>query len=168
MDLVSGYHQIEVAESDRPKTAFVAKHGLFEFNRMPFGLCNAPSTFQRAMELVLRWLQWSILLIYLDDVIITGKTFEEHLLNLREALTRFRQHGIKLKAKKCKFFQTKVLFLSHVDSGDGVATNPVLVSDVQKWPVPQNLKELQAFLGLTITTGSSSMATQALLYPCIS
>lgn len=71
--LPSGYHQFEVNEKDRPKTAFVTKHGLFEYTRMPFGLCNAPSTFQRGMELVLRWLQWDTLLIYLDDVIITGK-----------------------------------------------------------------------------------------------
>ncbi len=146
---MSGYHQVELAEPDRAKTAFITKHGLFEYTRMPFGLCNAPSTFQRAMELVLRGLQWIILLIYLDDVIVTGRNFKEHLQHLRSVLDRFRQAGIKLKAKKCRLFQTRVPFLGHVVSEDGVATNPDLVKDVQQWPMPCNIKQLQAFLGLT-------------------
>lgn len=73
LDLLSGYHQFEVNEKDRPKTAFITKHGLFEYTQMPFWICNAPFTFQRGMELVLRGLQWVTFLIYLDDVIITGK-----------------------------------------------------------------------------------------------
>lgn len=147
--LLSGYHQFEVNEKDRPRTAFITKYGLFEYTRMPFGLCNAPSTFQRGMELVLRRLQWVTLLIYLDDVIITGKTFKEHLNNLGEVLSRFRKFGLKLKPTKCSLYREEVLFLGHVVGKDGVPANPSLVQDVEKWPVPQNLKELQAFLGLT-------------------
>lgn len=147
--LLSGYHQFEVNEKDRPRTAFITKYGLFEYTRMPFGLCNAPSTFQRGMELVLRRLQWVTLLIYLDDVIITGKTFKEHLNNLGEVLSRFRKFGLKLKPTKCSLYREEVLFLGHVVGKDGVRANPSLVKDVEKWPVPQNLKELQAFLGLT-------------------
>lgn len=149
LDLLSGYHQFEVNEKDRPRTAFITKYGLFEYTRMPFGLCNAPSTFQRGMELVLRGLQWVTLLIYLDDVIITGKTFKEHLNNLGEVLSRFRKFGLKLKPTKCSLYREEVLFLGHVVGKDGVRANPSLVQDVEKWPVPQNLKELQAFLGLT-------------------
>lgn len=149
LDLLSGYHQFEVNEKDRPRTAFITKYGLFEYTRMPFGLCHAPSTFQRGMELVLRGLQWVTLLIYLDDVIITGKTFKEHLNNLGEVLSRFRKFGLKLKPTKCSLFREEVLFLGHVVGKDGVRANPSLVQDVEKWPVPQNLKELQAFLGLT-------------------
>lgn len=149
LDLLSGYHQFEVNEKDRPRTAFITKYGLFEYTRMPFGLCNAPSTFQRGMELVLRRLQWVTLLIYLDDVIITGKTFKEHLNNLGEVLSRFRKFGLKLKPTKCSLYREEVLFLGHVVGKDGVRANPSLVQDVEKWPVPQNLKELQAFLGLT-------------------
>lgn len=149
LDPLSGYHQFEVNEKDRPRTAFITKYGLFEYTRMPFGLCNAPSTFQRGMELVLRRLQWVTLLIYLDDVIITGKTFKEHLNNLGEVLSRFRKFGLKLKPTKCSLFREEVLFLGHVVGKDGVRANPSLVQDVEKWPVPQNLKELQAFLGLT-------------------
>lgn len=149
LDLLSGYHQFEVNEKDRPRTAFITKYGLFEYTRMPFGLCNAPSTFQRGMELVLRRLQWVTLLIYLDDVIITGKTFKEHLNNLGEVLSRFRKFGLKLKPTKCSLYREEVLFLGHVVGKDGVRANPSLVQDVEKWPVPQSLKELQAFLGLT-------------------
>ncbi|XP_061191756.1 uncharacterized protein LOC133199998 [Saccostrea echinata] len=149
LDLMSGYHQFEVLESDRPKTAFITRHGLFEYTRMPFGLCNAPSTFQRGMELVLRGLQWIILLIYLDDVIITGSTFHEHLSNLRKVFLRFRKFGLKLKPKKCSLFQEEVVFLGHVVSKDGVRANPLLIQDVQRWPIPRSFKELQAFLGLT-------------------
>ena len=144
-----GYHQIEVDPASRAKTAFITKYGLFEFTRMPFGLSGAPSTFQRVMELVLRGLQWSSLLIYLDDVIVTGQDFKQHLDRLREVFERFRAHGLKLKAKKCKLFQTSVLFLGHVVSCDGVSTNPDVVMDVIDWPTPTSVKELQAFLGLS-------------------
>ena len=78
VDLLSGYWQVEVAEEDKPKTAFTTHEGLYEFNVMPFGLCNAPATFQRLMDLVLAGVQWSQCLVYLDDVIIIGRDFEEH------------------------------------------------------------------------------------------
>ncbi len=83
LDLQSGYWQIAVDEMDRAKTAFITRYGLYEYTRMPFGLCNAPSTFQRAMELVLRGLQWETLLIYLDDIIILGKGSMRALIDLK-------------------------------------------------------------------------------------
>lgn len=98
---------------------------------------------------MLRGFQWVTLLIYLDDVIITEKTFKEHLNNLGEVLSRFREFGLKLKPTKCSLFREEVVFLGHVLGKDGVRANPSLVQDVEKWPVPQSLKELQAFLGLT-------------------
>lgn len=141
LNLLSGFHQFEVNEKDRPKTAFITKHGLFEYTRMPFGLCNAPSTFQRGVELVLRGLQWVTLLIYLDDVIIKGKTFKEHLNNLGEVLSRFQKFGLKLKPTtcKCSLLREGVLFLGHFVGKDELRANPSLVQDVEKWPVPQNL-----------------------------
>ena len=84
IDIQQGYHQIEVDPDDRRKTAFITRYGLFEYTRIPFGLCGAPGTFQRAMEFVLRGLHWDKVLIYPDDVIIASKGVEEHLMHLRE------------------------------------------------------------------------------------
>ena len=123
LDLLSGYWQVEVAEEDRAKTAFCTTEGLFEFNVMPFGLCNAPATFQRLMDLVLAGLQWSHCLVYLDDVIILGKTFEEHLVNLPIVFERLRQAGLKLQPRKCAFLQCEVRYLGHIVSDEGVAAN---------------------------------------------
>ena len=100
LDLLSGYWQVEVAEKDRPKTAFCTTEGLFEFKVMPFGLCNAPATFQRLMDLVLAGLQWSHCLMYIDDVIIIRKNFDEHLLHLQQVFDRLLQAGLKLQPKK--------------------------------------------------------------------
>ena len=148
LDLQSGYWQIEVHEQDRCKTAFVTKYGLYEYARMPFGLCSAPSTFQRAMEGVLRGLQWQNLLIYLDDVIVLGTDIEDSLKNLEVVFKRMNQHGLKLKPSKCHLLKEEVLFLGHVISGEGIRPNPKLVQDIIDWDCPKSLLELQAFLGL--------------------
>ena len=87
LDLISGYWQVEVDPEDHEKTAFCTPNGLFEFKVMPFGLCNAPATFQRLMDMILAGVQWSSCLVYLDDVIIVGKTFKDRLRNLRECST---------------------------------------------------------------------------------
>ena len=130
------------------KTTFITKYGLFEYTRMPFGLCNAPSTFQRAMEVVLRGLQWRSLLVYLDDVIILGKDVDDNLQNLAEVLGRMQHYGLKLKPSKCRLLRDEVLFLGHVVSGQGIGPNPELIKTVQTWSPPKNLTELQAFVGL--------------------
>ena len=91
LDLASGYWQVEVAEEDQPKTAFTTPEGLFQFRVMPFGLCNAPATFQRLMDRVLGGLKWSSCLVYLDDIIIVGTSFSEHLRNLAGELQRLRE-----------------------------------------------------------------------------
>ena len=120
VDLRSGYWQIELDDASREKTAFITHAGLYEFNVMPFGLCNAPSCFQRLMECVLRGLTWKIALIYLDDVLVYSRTFEDHLQHLRLVFDRFRESGLKLKPNKCHFGQKKVKFLGHIISKDGV------------------------------------------------
>ena len=103
LDFVSGYWQVEVAQQDREKTAFCIPEGLFEFKVLPFGLNNAPATFQRLMDLLLFELKWKTCLVYLDDVIIFAHTFEEHLHHLKEVFERFREAGLKLKPSKCLF-----------------------------------------------------------------
>ena len=165
LDLMWGYHQIEVAPEDRSKTAFTTKYGLFEFARMPFGLGGEASTFQRVMELVLCGLQCISLLIYIDDVIVTEKDFQHHLERLRQVFERFRSHGLKLKAKKCSLFQRRVLFLGHVVSCDGVSTNPGIVMDVVDWPTHSSVKEL-LFSDFQITIGDLLTVMQKSLDHC--
>ena len=148
LDLKSGYWQVEVNPGDREKTAFCTQQGLFEFNVMPFGLCNAPATFQRLMNLVLAGIQWHSCLVYIDDIIIFGKTFDQHLHNLQQVLDRLRQAGLKLQPSKCQFLQHEVIFLGHVVSQNGVAPDPEKTSKVAQWPTPSSAKEVQQFLGL--------------------
>ena len=148
LDLQSGYWQIEMADKDIPKTTFITKYGLFEYTKMLFGLCSAPSTFQCCMELVFRGLQWKTLLIYLDDLIVIGQAMEENLERLDEVLLRLEQSGLKLKPSKCQILQDKVVFLGHVVSEQGVLPNPKLLESVTDWPVPRCRREVQQFLGL--------------------
>ena len=148
LDLLSGYWQVELAGKDREKTAFVTQDGLFEFKVIPFGLCNAPATFQRLMDLVLAGVQWSQCLVYLDDIIVIGKSFEEHLRNLSSVLQRLREANLRLKPKKCFFCRKQVAYLGHVVSSGGVATDPEKTSKVSDWPIPTTVIEVQQFLGL--------------------
>ena len=148
LDLKSGYWQVEVAEEHREKTAFCTQEGLFEFNVMPFGLCNAPATFQRLMNSVLAGLQWSTCLVYIDDIIIVGKTFDEHLKNLQHIFECLKQAGLKVQPHKCQFLQQEVTFLGHVISPNGIAPDPAKTSKVEQWPTPTSATQVQQFLGL--------------------
>ena len=150
LDLRSGYWQVEICEDDKHKTAFqVGTLGFYEFNRMPFGLCNAPATFQRLMERCMGDMNLRDCLIYLDDVIIFSSTFEEHLDRLEAVFTRLQQNNLKLKASKCEFFKSRVTYLGHVVSDEGIETDPEKLQALKYWPVPKNVKEVRAFLGFT-------------------
>ena len=148
LDLLSGYWQLEVAEKDKEKTAFSTREGLFHFNVMPFGLCNAPASFQRLMDMVLSGLLWDVCLVYIDDVIIMGRDFHSHLTNIASVLTCLRKAGLKVKPAKCHFFEKEVLFLGHVISERGITTDKSKVDKISSWPTPTNLQQLQQFLGL--------------------
>ncbi|GFW55987.1 retrovirus-related Pol polyprotein from transposon 412 [Trichonephila clavipes] len=139
LDLKSGYWQVEIHPEDREKTAFTSGQGLWQFKVMPFGLCNAPATFERLMETVLKGLTFEACLIYLDDVIIGGRTFEEHLQNIRKVLSKLSDANLKLNPSKCKFFQKEVNYLGHIISAEGVRTDPEKVSAVKNWKRPENL-----------------------------
>ena len=147
-DLTSGYHQIPVKAQDIPKTAFVTKYGLYEFTTMPFGLTNAPATFQRVMELALQGLQWQQCLIYLDDIIVFGRTFEEHMCRVEEVLSRIAKAGMKLQPSKCHLLQPKVTFLGHIVSEDGVLPNQENVSKIKHWPIPTSVTNVRQFIGI--------------------
>lgn len=148
LDLASGYWQTEVHPEDRDKTAFTTGSGLYEFNVLPFGLCNAPSTFERLMEVVLNGLQWEICLIYLDDVITYSKTFEEHIERLSKVFIAFQNAGLRLKPKKCALARREVLYLGHVVSPEGILTDPDKLQRVKEWPTPCSVTEVRSFLGL--------------------
>ncbi|KRZ67383.1 Retrovirus-related Pol polyprotein from transposon 17.6 [Trichinella papuae] len=148
LDLVSGYWQVEVAEEDREKTAFSTLLGLFQFRVMPFGLCNAPATFQRLMEKALRGLTWKTCFVYLDDIIVFGKTEEEHLERLEGVLSRLQSVGLKIKPEKCQLMRQSVHYLGHVVTQHGVGTDPEKTAAVQKWPTPRCVREVRQFLGL--------------------
>ena len=148
MDLASGYWQVEMAPEDRPKTAFSTPEGLYQFRVMPFGLCNAPATFQRLMDRVLGTLKWSSCLVYFDDIIVVGSSFGDHLRHIASVLMKLREAGLKLKPTKCNFFQKQVAFLGHIVSACGIATDPAKTEVIAKWPTPQSRKEVQQFLGL--------------------
>lgn len=147
LDLASGYNQVPVTEGDKPKTAFCTPFGLFEWNRMPFGLCNAPSTFQRLMQRIFGDQQCQSLLLYLDDIVVFSSTVTQHLERLGMVLDRLRQEGLKAKLSKCSFFQKEVKYLGHVISADGVSTDPSKVEVVANWPTPTNASDLRSFLG---------------------
>ena len=148
LDLASGYWQIGLDEDAKQKSAFCTPNGLYQFKVMPFGLTNAPATFQRLMERILTGLQWQTCLVYIDDIIIFSKTFDEHITHLAEVFTRLKSAGLKLKPKKCSIFQTEVAYLGHIVSRDGISTDPAKTKAIREWPTPTNVTEVRRFLGL--------------------
>ena len=149
LDLASGYWQVGMEEESQEKTAFTTHGGLFEFTVMPFGLCNAPATFQRLMENVLTGLAQERCIVYLDDILVMGRIFEEHLTNLRVVFSRLANAGLKLKQSQCELMHREVNFLGYVVSADGISAEPEKVSAVIDFPKPKDLKALRAFIGLT-------------------
>ena len=149
LDLKSGFHQVSIAEEDRPKTAFsIPGSGLWQWRVLPFGLINSPSVFERLMERVFAGLTFLILLIYLDDIIVYSKTFDEHLENLKVVLERLKSVNLKLNPKKCNLLCKKVSFLGHEVSEQGIATDPAKIQSVKDWPEPKSVTEVRQFVGL--------------------
>lgn len=147
-DLRSGYHQVAMNSESADKTAFVTRRGIFRWRVMPFGLCNAPATFQRMMDIVLSGLNFESCLVYLDDVIVFGQSWEQHLERVELVFQRLRTAKLKLKPSKCHLLRRKVGFLGHVVSTEGIAVDPAKVHEVVEWPTPRRLRDVRAFLGL--------------------
>ncbi|GBM70955.1 Retrovirus-related Pol polyprotein from transposon 297 [Araneus ventricosus] len=148
LDLKSGYWQVEIQPEDKEETAFTTGQGLWQFKVMPFGLCNAPATFERLMETLLRGLTSEACLVYLDDIIIVGRTFQQHLNNIRKVFQKLQKANLKLSPKKCRFFRKEVSYLGHIISADGVKTDPEKTKAVVDWPRPETVHYLRSFLGL--------------------
>jgi hypothetical protein len=150
LDLRSGYWQIGMAPGDRDKTAFTTKRGLYRFKRMPFGLMNAPSTFQRMMNGVLRGLTWLTCLVYLDDIVVfTCGGIERHVIEVAAVLERLRVAGLTLKLKKCVFATRSMEYLGHELSEEGVRPVQRLVTAVSEFPRPRDAVEVKRFVHLT-------------------
>lgn len=146
LDLASGYHQVEMHPRDIEKTAFSTERGHYEFLRMPFGLKNAPSTFQRLMDHILRGLD--NVFTYLDDVIIISTSLQEHIERLKQVFERFKLHNLKIQLDKSEFLQKHVHFLGHELTADGLKPNKDKINAVLKFPLPKTQKEIKGFLGL--------------------
>jgi hypothetical protein len=148
IDLASGYHQIPIAEGHEHRTGFRTRFGSFEFKVLPFGLCNAPSTFQRMINEVLLPYLDKFVLLYLDDICIYSKSQEEHLQHLELVLTALRKHNLLAQASKCEFGLESLEFLGHIISSNGIQADPAKIKAVEEWPVPKNKTEVLSFKGL--------------------
>ena len=134
-----------MATAGREKTVFCTQEGLFEFNVMPFGLCNALATFQRLMDCALAGLQWSSCLVYTDDIIIIWRSFEEQLHHLQLILYRLKSADPKINPGKCHFLHQEV---GHIISAGGVSPDPSNASRINEWLTSKSVMEVQQFLGL--------------------
>ncbi|GBG87457.1 hypothetical protein CBR_g45515 [Chara braunii] len=149
IELKSGYHQIAIRHEDQPKTAFQTRYGLYEFVVMPFGLCNAPGTFQHAMNKIFHEYLNKFIVVYLDDILIFSRTVEEHAEHLKIVLGLLRQHQYKVNLEKCAFGRTKILYLGHEISADGLMPNDAKVTSIRDWPRPQTVTKVRSFWGMT-------------------
>ena len=150
LDMGSAFWQIELTKRAKELTAFVTSKGQFQWNRMPFGLCNATATFQRMMTKILAGLSLhygNVVLCYVDDILIASHTIEEHLIRLREVFSALSKAGLKLKAAKCRLFDREIRFLGRKISGAGIEPDPDKIKPVQEWIEPRNKKELASYLG---------------------
>ncbi|KAJ9514787.1 hypothetical protein QJQ45_028458, partial [Haematococcus lacustris] len=147
IDLRSGYHQIRVAEEDIPKTAFRTRYGHYEFTVLPFGLCNAPATFQQLMNDVFKPHLDDFVLVYLDDILVFSKSAADHERHLHLTLSLLRQHQLCANLAKCAFWLDTVDFLGHIVSAAGIQPDPTKVKAVLDWPAPQDKHQLRSFLG---------------------
>ena len=148
IDLYSGFFQIEMEEKSKGYTGFTANGEKYEFSRMPMGLKNSPSTFQKVMNNVLTGLTGLSCLVYLDDVVVMGENLQKHNENLRKTLTRLRENGLKIQTDKCNFLRKECIFLGHKISEDGIFPDERKLEAVKNYPTPKTQKDIKSFLGL--------------------
>ncbi|CAK1582402.1 unnamed protein product [Parnassius mnemosyne] len=148
LDLASGFYQVEMDPEDIPKTAFNVENGHYEFLRMPMGLKNSPSTFQRVMDNVLKGLQNVICLVYLDDIVVFSTSLQEHMINLEKVFSRLRESNFKVQMDKSEFLKRETAYLGHVITKDGIKPNPDKIRAIKNYPMPRTPKEIKQFLGL--------------------
>jgi hypothetical protein len=148
LDLAAGYHQIEMEEEDKEKTAFICSQGLYEYNVMPFGLTNAPATFQRLIDKTLREYIGEFVAVYLDDIMIYSKSFEEHIEHIEKVLIKLKEISTIIKLKKCKFGKRNIEFLGHIVGRDGLKPGEEKVEKIKNMKRPENTSEVRSFVML--------------------
>lgn len=148
LDIERAFNQIPMEENQKHYTAFTVGYKKYEFNGMPFGLSNAPSTMQKMITKVLADLLGKGVSVYLDDIGIHTKTFEEHTNLLTKIFQRLEKHGVKLKIKKCEFFTKQIEYLGFIISPGKVSPNPNKTKVISNFPYPKTRKQLQSFLGM--------------------
>ena len=149
LDLKSGYWQIPMAEDSKKYTAFATHRGLYQFKRMPFGLCNAPAIFQRFMNKVLAPFIGKFVMVYLDDIVVYSKDAQEHEDHLTQIFETFRKYNLKVKPSKCQFFQTEIKLLGYVVSAQGISQDPSKISAIKEMAPPRTVRQVRRFLGMT-------------------
>ncbi|CAI7788782.1 unnamed protein product [Closterium sp. NIES-54] len=148
LDLRLGYHQVRIQSEDIPKTAFRTRYGHYEFRVLPFGLTNAPATFQGMMQSIFSDFIDKFLVVFIDDLLVYSRTREEHLKHLELVLARLSEHRLYAKRSKCEFAKTKLSFLGHVISHEKLEVDNSKVAVLKEWKQPSTVREVQAFLGL--------------------
>ena len=149
LDLLSGFWQLELDEASKPKTAFIGHYiGLYEYNRLPMGLKNSASSFQRLLEIVLRGMLYKSALCYVDDILILSKSFSEHLGHLEQLFQRLASANLKIKIRKCEFFSPEITFLGHVLTLNGLKINQRNTEKILQLPNPTSVKQTRSLLGL--------------------
>lgn len=149
IDLAKGYHQIMVREQDKEKTAFVTPNGLYEFIRMPFGLKNAPATFQRLMNETLRDFINKTCVVYLDDILIFSTSLQEHVKSIRDILKVLEKVNLKIQVDKCNLMKNETEFLGHILTENGMKPNPNKIKVIENLQIPKTEKQIKSFLGIT-------------------
>ena len=163
LDLQHAYQQLRLEDSAKDLVTINTHKGLYQYNRLPFGVASAPAIFQRTMDIILQGL--SGVICYIDDILITGSSDKEHLANLEEVLKRLQYHGVKLKSSKCHFMQDSVEYLGQKLTGSGVCTSATKVEAVRLAPVPANVQQLRSFLGMVNYYGKFIPNLASLLHP---
>jgi len=148
LDLSSGFHQIRMAEGEEYKTAFQTHNGHYEYCVMPYGVTGGPATFQTVMNILLEPLLRKCAVVFIDDILIYSKTWDDHLQHIRAVLTLLQQHKFQVKLSKCSFAKQQLTYLGHIVSSEGVATDPTKIESIKNWPRPANVKDLRSFLGM--------------------
>lgn len=148
LDLAQGFHQIEMDPKSIEKTAFTVNNGHFEYVRMPFGLKNAPSTFQRVMDNIFREHLHKFLFVYMDDIVIFSKSLDEHIQHLTKVFRKLKEYNLKIQIDKSEFCRKDVEFLGHVITPFGIKPNPSKLVAIDRFPLPRTQKEIKSFLGL--------------------